>query len=133
MPIPDPQTFFAAVRGRISSSTAKPVGLAVAPTTNTFPYSVIYPLPDDATEGSLSDSLQAVWWSWQVTCVSNSAAGAQWMQYKVRQALQGYIPTVAGWGTTRIELVDGSGIARDDAVQPPLFYSTDRFTSLASA
>ena len=130
----DTQTFFAAVVARIVASTGKTVGLAEAPDNNTMPYAVVYPLGDESSEGSLPDPTQAVTYSWQVTCVSDSAAGAQWMQTKTRTALNGFTPTVAGEGTTPIELADGSGITRDDALSgnPTLFYSTDRFIALTS-
>jgi hypothetical protein len=130
----DPQAFFAAIVARIASSTGKTVGLAEAPASNVYPYAVVYPLGDESSEGSLPDPTQAVTWSWQVTCVGTGAAGAQWMQQKVRAALHGHIPTVAGLGTTPIELADGSGITRDDGLSgnPTLFYSTDRFIALTS-
>lgn len=128
----DPQAFFAAIVARIVASTGKEVGLAVAPPNNTYPYAVVYPLIDDSSEGALNDPTQAVTWAFQVTCVSNGAAGAQWMQKEVRDALHGHIPVVTGLGTTPIHLADGSGITRDDAISPPLFYSTDRFTALTS-
>ncbi len=130
----DPQAFFAAIVTRIGTSTGKPVGLAEAPAVNTYPYAVVYPLGDESSEGSLPDPTQAVTYAFQVTCVSDSGAGAQWMQTKTRVALNGFTPTVAGEGTTPIELVDGSGITRDDGLSgnPTLFYSTDRFIALTS-
>lgn len=128
----DPQAFYAAIVARIGTSTGKLVDLAKAPGNNTYPYAVVYPLDDESSEGALSDPTQIVTWAWQVTCVSNGAAGAQWMQQKVRAALHGFTPTVAGLGTTPIELVNGSGITRDDSLSPPLFYSTDRFTAYSS-
>lgn len=128
----DPRVFFAAITTRIASSTSKEVDLARAPANNTYPYAVVYPLDDESSEGALNDPTQIVTWAWQVTCVSDGAAGAQWMQQKVRAALHGFTPTVAGLGTTPIELMNGSGITRDDAISPPLFYSTDRFTAYTS-
>lgn len=128
----DPQAFFAAIVARIATSTGKQVGLAEAPENNARPYAVVYPLLDEDSEGALNDPTQAVTWAFQVTCIADGAAGAQWMQKKVRDALHGHSPTVAGVGTTPIHLADGSGITRDDAISPPLFYSTDRFTALTS-
>lgn len=132
--IHDPQTFYAAIVARIGTSTGKQVGLVEAPAVNTYPYAVVYPLVDESSEGSLPDPTRAVTWSWQVTAVSDGAAGAQWMQQKVRAALQGFTPTVTGVGTTPIELADGSGVTRDDSLSgnPTLFYSTDRFIALTS-
>lgn len=130
----DPQTFFAAIVARIAASTGKQVGFAEAPANNTLPYAVVYPSLDEDSEGALNDPTQIVVWAWQVTCVSDGAAGAQWLQHKVRQALHGHSPTVAGVGTTPIELAQGSGITRDDGLSgnPTLFYSTDRFIAYAS-
>lgn len=128
----DPQLFYAAIVARILGSTGKQVGLAIAPKVVTLPYSVVYPLPDERTEGGLNNPTQVVVWEWQVTCVSDSGAGAQWIQHKVRVALQGHIPVVTGVGTTPIELSNGSGVTRQDTPPPTLFYSTDRFTAYAS-
>lgn len=134
----DPQAFYAAIVTRIGTSTGKQVGLVQAKTLTTpsvnfvVPYAVVYPLVDESSEGSLNNPTQAVTWAWQVTSVSNGAAGAQWMQQKVRAALHGFTPTVAGLGTTPIELVDGSAITRDDSLSPPLFYAVDRFIELTS-
>lgn len=130
----DPQAFFAAILTRIASSTGRTVGLAEAPDSNPLPYAVVYPLVDESSEGALSDPSQIVTWAWQVTCVAAGAAGAQWLQQKVRTALHGFTPTVAGLGATPIELADGSGITRDDGLSgnPTLFYSTDRFVAYTS-
>lgn len=127
----DPQAFYAAIVTRVAT-TGRPVGLAVAPANNAYPYAVVYPLSDESSEGALSDPTQIVVWSWQVTCVSNGATGAHWLQREVREVLHGHIPVVTGLGTTPIHLADGSGLTRDDAVQPPLWYSTDRFTAYTS-
>lgn len=127
----DPQAFYAAIVTRVAT-TGRPVGLAVAPANNAYPYAVVYPLTDESSEGALSDPTQIVVWAFQVTAVSNGATGATWMQREVREVLHGYIPVVAGLGTTPIHLADGSGISRDDAADPVLFYSTDRFTAYTS-
>lgn len=129
----DPKAFFAAIVTRLGTSTGKNIGLAIAPANTTFPYAVVYPLGDDRNEGALNNPSEVVVWAWQVTCVSDKVAGTQWMQTKARTALHGFTPTVAGLGTTPIELSDGSGVTRDDSLQPPLFYSTDRFVAFTSA
>ena len=128
---PDSEVFYNAIVARVAT-IGKPVGLAVAPANNVYPYAVVYPLNDENTEGSLNDPTQAVWWAFQITTVSNGAQGALWMQVKCREALHGHIPAVTGVGTTPIHLTDGSGLLRDDDVQPPLFYTTDRYTALTS-
>jgi hypothetical protein len=88
---------------------------------------------DDPPEGALSDNTQLVTWVFQVTCVADGPGGAQVMQRRTRTALHSFVPVVAGVTTTRIELSEGSGVTRDDAVQPPLFYTTDRFSGKTSA
>jgi len=128
----DPRVFFAAIVTRLVTSTGKNIGLAEAPAVTTYPYAVVYPLVDELSEGVLNNPTQAVTWAWQVTCVSDGPDGAQVMQHLARTALHGHIPVVTGLGTTPIELADGSGILRDDDVQPPLFYTTDRFIALTS-
>lgn len=127
----DPQAFYAAIVTRVAT-TGRPVGLAVAPANTSGSYAVVYPLADESSEGSISDPTQVVEWAFQVTCVAPGATGAHWLQREVREVLHGHIPVVAGVGTTPIELADGSGLTRDDAADPVLFYSTDRFTAYTS-
>jgi hypothetical protein len=131
---PDPQAFYNAILARLTSATGKNIGLGVAPADNTFPYAVLYPLNDELTEGALSDPHQIVVWAFQVTAVSSGGEGALSMQHRVREALIGHAPTVAGIGTAPIVLLDGSGLSRDDnpALERPLFYTTDRFSAYTS-
>lgn len=128
----DPRLFFAPILTQIATSTGKNVGLGIAPADETLPYAVVYPQTDELSEGALSNPTQILVWSFQVTCVGETAVQAQWMQHKVRQALHGWTPTVAGLGTTPIELAEGSGLLRDDDPLPVRFYSTDRFTAYTS-
>lgn len=129
MPIPEPAPLHQAIIDRLRTSTGKNIGEAKAPANDTLPYGVFYPEDDERTEGSLSDALQIVVWAFQVTCVGSGMFQATWMQHKVRTALIGWTPTVTGVGTTPIELLNGSGITRDDALSgnPTFFYSTDLF------
>lgn len=129
----NPRLFFDAIVAQIATSTGKNVGEAQAPTNETVPYAVVYPLSDESAEGSLSNPVEIAVWAWQVTCVGSTLDQAQWMQHKVRVALLGWTPTVAGLGTTPVNLLDGAGVTRDDDIQPPLFYSTDRFLAYTSA
>lgn len=129
----NPRVFFDAIVTQLASSTGKNIGEAQAPASVVLPYAVIYPLSDEAKDGSLSNPVEIAVWAWQVTCVGSTMDQAQWMQHKVRQALLGWTPTVAGLGTTPVDLLDGAGVTRDDSIQPPLFYSTDRFHAYTSA
>lgn len=130
---PDPQAFFNAILARLLT-TGRPAALGVAPDNNEYPYAVLYPITDERTEGSLVDPTEIVVWAFQVTCVSDGGEGALWMQNKVRETLIGHTPTVSGLGTTPIELLNGSGLTREDqsALESPLFYTTDQFSAYTS-
>lgn len=132
----DPTPFYAAVAARLASQTGKAVGRGEAPAgavTNVSlePYVIVYPQLE-LFEGSLSDPHIIDEFTFQLTCVGGTMAHAQWMQHASRAAVLGWSPTVAGLGTTPIRLTLGSGIARDDDIQPPVFYSTDRFECFTS-
>ena len=129
----DPRLFYAPIVAQLAAATGKAIGEAAAPADVTTPYAVVYPLPDLGGEGPLTDPHQVVVWGFQVTGVGRTMEEATWMQHKIRAALLGWAPTVAGLGTTPIHLDSGSGILRDADVAPPLFYSTDRFAVHTSA
>lgn len=128
----DPRLLTNAVSTQVASVTGRPVGDAEAPT-GTLPYSVLYPLTDSPGEGALDDPHQVANEVFQVTCVGASMDSVQVLQKNVRTALLGWSPTVAGFGTFPIHLLDGSGVTRDDDVQPPVFVSTDRFVARVSS
>jgi len=108
--------------------TGKAVGQARRPESAVAPYMVLYPLPDSSNEGSISDPHQIAIQLFQVTCVGDTMAEAQWMQAKAREALLGITPSFTG--ATPIELDLGSGVRRDpDGV---VFHTTDRFTIYVS-
>jgi hypothetical protein len=54
------------------------------------------------------------------------------MQKEVRDALLGWVPAVAGFGTFPVQPLSGSGVTQDASVQPPVFITTDRFTARLS-
>lgn len=114
-----------AISTRISTETLKPCGDAVRPPDANPPYSVLYPLGDRATDGSISDPNQISRALFQVTCVGVTMDAAQELQYDVRTALLGHEPVVTGWDTGPVELDSGSGVFRDD--DGPVFFTTDRF------
>ena len=132
----DPEPLYAAIATRLASHTTKSVGLGEAPSgaaasVASEPYAVVYPL-SERFDGSLADPHSIDIWLFQVTCVGGSTSHAQVMQRLARAALLGWAPTVAGLDTTPIRIASGSGILRDDSVQPSLFYSTDRFEIFTS-
>lgn len=128
----NPLPLWTVILARLRTSTGEEIGEGIAPAVTAVPYGVFYPQEDDEPEGSLSDPLQAVTWTWQVTAVGEGLLQAGWMQHKVRLALVGWTPTITGVGTYPVHLAQGSGIPREDPVQPPLFFSTDRFSALTS-
>lgn len=123
----DPRLLFDAVIARLETQTSKPIGDSQAPSDTSTPYAVVYPLTDEPGEGPLDDPHQVANPAFQVTCVGDTREQAQWMQKEVRDALLGWSPTVAGFGTFPVHLLEGSGVLRNDAVQPPDFSSSDRF------
>lgn len=126
----DPRLLADALAARLTSETGRPIGEAEAPSDTTTPYAVLYMLPDGQQTGALTDRTQIVWARFQVTCVGADPDEAQWMQQKARAALLGWAPTVTGENPTAVTLDRGAGITRDDDLQPPQFYTTDRFASL---
>lgn len=128
----DPRVLYDALIARLETETARPIGDAEAPADTTEPYAFVSPLIDEPSEGPLNDPTQVVDDAFQVTCVGESRRQAQWMQQKVRAALLGWIPTVAGVGTFPVQLLSGSGVTQDSSVEPPVFISTDRFTARLS-
>jgi hypothetical protein len=127
----DPRLFINAVIVRLAD-TGRPVGDATGAGL-AEPFSVVYPMPDLATDGPLSDPQQVTVYAFQLTCIGLTREQAQWMQHKARSVLLGWTPTVAGIGTTRVALHSGSGIRRNDDVTPPEFYSTDLYRMYASS
>lgn len=125
MTVFEQRPLYAAITARLQTSTNKAVGQGVAPDT-TRPHMVLYPWPDIATEGSLSDPHQIAITRFQVTCVGDSMEEAQWMQHQVRLALIGWVPDLEA-GTTPVELDEGSGVERDDQLTAGLWITTDRF------
>lgn len=128
----DPRLLYNAIATRLASETSRAIGDAQAPD-GTLPYAIVYPLTDNPGEGPLSDPHQVANQVFQVTCVGANMDSAQVLQKNVRAALLGWAPTVAGFGTFPVHLLDGSGVLRDDNVQPPLFTTADRFVARVSS
>lgn len=122
----NPRLLYNAIITRLATQTEKSVGDAVRPDNPSNPYAVVYPLPDRATLGTLTDPNAISLQLFQVTCVGTDMDEAQWMQNRVRSALLGWTPTLVGFTANRIELDLGSGVLRDD--DGPVFYTTDRFS-----
>lgn len=91
------------------------------------PYAVLYALPDIEFGGSLSNERQWAFRHFQVTVVGGTRGQTETGQQTVRDQLSGWVPTVSGVVCGPVELDDPAGVDRDDDVEPPLFFSTDRF------
>ena len=128
----DPRPLYDALVARLETATTRPIGDGEEPDDTTEPYAIVYSLSDEPPEGPLDDPTEVVGDAFQVTCVGSSRRQAQWMQQKVRAALLGWTPTVAGVGTFPIQPLTGSGVDRDTAVSPPVFFTTDRFIARLS-
>ena len=115
------RTLYDAIRTQIVTETGEPCGEGVRPPGATPPYSVLYPLPDRASDGSLPDPNQIRWMLFQVTCVGATMDEAQELAHNAQEALLGFVPT----GATAIELNQASGVSRDD--DGPVFFTTDRY------
>lgn len=128
----DPRLLYDALIARLIAQTLRPIGDAAEPTSTALPYAIVYPLTDEPHDGPLNDPTQVTDDAFQVTAVGGSRRQAQWMQQAVREALLGWTPTVTGFGTYPVQLLTGSGLERNTAVEPPVFFTTDRFTARLS-
>jgi hypothetical protein len=95
-------------------------------------YGILYPVDPADADGALGDDTQWQFLQYQVTVVGGVRAQAENGQKKVRDRLVGWTPTVAGVGFEPMQLFDRSGVERDDDVNPPVFFTTDRFVVFAS-
>jgi hypothetical protein len=127
----DPRVFYDAVVTQLASSTGKNIGKAQAPSASAVPYAVVYPLDESDTNTSLADLTDVTIFRWQVSSIGDSLDQVLWMQQKVRAALLGWIPTVAGVSVMPVAREGGFSASRDDDVQPPKYFVGDIFTAFA--
>lgn len=131
----DPRLFRAAVITQLESSTGKNIGDGAAPDDTTPPYAWVTSAGEDIEPerlGTLTDAHQMTFFDIQVTSVAKTQEQAEWMQQKVRAALNGWQPTVSGVTCGLMEIDTSLSVVRDDAVQPPNFFTVDIFTCSAS-
>jgi hypothetical protein len=115
---------YAAIVTRLVTQTGKEIGKAKAPADSTRPYAFVSPVAGIA-EGSLSDSHQIAGQLFQVTSVGGDLDEAQWMQYKVRQALMGWTPSLTG--ATRIQM-DQPDLSLGTDLEGPVAAVADRYS-----
>jgi hypothetical protein len=106
-------------------ATGLTVGDAQAPG-SVPPYAVLYSIPGGRVFGTLADPHGDGEMVFQVTCVGTTREQTQWVTDKAFAVLSGL--SVTGRSIAFVDIDGFPGIQRDDDVQPPLFYSTPRFT-----
>lgn len=126
----DLRLVYDAIVSRLTTETGKNIGDTQAPSVLTYPYAVVYHLDEEVApelRGTLGDPQQSTELEFQVTSVSDTARSARWMANEARIALSGWAPTATGMTLGKVSLQAGSPTIRDDGVQPPVFYSVDRY------
>lgn len=124
-----------AVVARLVSETGKNIGEAVAPSSTTLPYAVVYARGEDSdpeVHGTLDDAHDSTFFEWQVTSVGETQDQALWMTDKARTALVGWTPVVSGRTFGEVEVSLAQPVTRDDDVSPPRFYGVDEYRVFGS-
>ena len=103
------------------------VGRAVAPAGATPPYVVVYPLTGGTFDGGLDAPNDDARPTYQLSSVSANAQQCEWLADKARTAMVSASLTLTDRTVQKIDPVFTGGVIRDDDVQPPLFYSPERF------
>lgn len=110
-----------------------PHGWADAPDSAAFtPYVIVYPLLR-TLDGSLGCPYDDADLAWQVTCVGESRAQAEWLEHTVDESLIGSHPTVDDRAVVQVRHDGGAGPRRDDTRQPPTFISTPQYRATSVA
>ncbi len=106
------------------------VGDAIAP--SSVPagsgYVVVYPLTGGTFSGELGDPYEEARADYQLTSVGSSRKACEWVTDKVFSLMLAATFTLTGRGVIQVEPVFMGGVARDDDVQPPIFYAPNRWT-----
>lgn len=113
-------------------SPAVPVGAGRKPDDTTSDrWVVLYPLAAEY-DGPVADYAADLTYTFQVTSVAATVEQAEWVADLARTALLGTDLTVAGRHCDPTSPTGGSGIQRDDDVNPPCFYRADTYTTYTS-
>jgi hypothetical protein len=126
----EPRPILAAIKSRVETQTSKNVGKGKSPGGST-PYAVVFPLPDSATFGSITDNWQVARQLFQITFVGADMDEAQWLQEKTRTALLGWQPSVSGWDIGPVEM-DSPNLSGGTDFDGPVFTIADRFSIYVS-
>ncbi len=108
------------------------VGDGVAPTSTPAGsgYVVVYSIAGGITEGSLEDPRSDAAPTFQVTSVGTDPRQVRWLVDRVRSLFNVAVPATLSDGRKVIWLdfpTASASIIRDDDVQPPKYFSPDRF------
>lgn len=106
------------------------VGRAEAPASvpaNTG-YVIVYPITGGSFDGDIYDPHGEARADYQLTSVGTSAEQCEWVADKARETMIDASLTLTDRAVIWIDATFLGGVLRDDDVQPPLFYSPDRYT-----
>ena len=117
--------------GMIVGDAVKPpnCGWSGTPGQSQFiPYLIVYPTGGGGVDGPLGDTRSDVQYVYQVTCIGSTREQADFMRDKVRAVMFNESNfSITGRRVLRTILDVPIATSRDDDVQPPLFFSADRF------
>lgn len=91
-------------------------------------YVVVYPLAGGTTDGDIYNPNDDALAYYQMTCIGSDARQAEWISDKVRVTIMSATFNLGDRKVIEVEPVMLGGLIRNDAVQPPNFYTTDRYT-----
>lgn len=113
-------------------SPAVPVGVGRKPDdTSSTRWAVLYPLGAEF-DGPIGDDAADLTYTFQVTSVADTVERCEWVADLVRAALINTDLTVTGRHCDPTSPTGGSGIQRDDGVNPPCYYRADTYTTYTS-
>lgn len=92
------------------------------------PFVVVYRLAGGSLDGPIDDTQADAVIPYQVTCVGRDAAEAEYVADQVRARMLEQPLTVTDRTVLNVELsAAATPITRDDDIDPPVFYTSDRF------
>lgn len=109
-----------------------PVGVGRKPDDTTSDrWAVLYPLAVEY-DGPIADDAADLTYNFQITAVAATLEQCEWVADLARTALLTTDLTVTGRHCDPTSPTGGSGIQRDDDVDPPVFYRADTYETYTS-
>lgn len=109
-----------------------PLGVGRKPDDTTADrWAVLYPLAAEF-DGPIADDAADLTYNFQVTAVGETVEKAEWVADLARTALLTTDLTVSGRHCDPTSPTGGSGVQRDDDINPPLYYRADTYTTYTS-